>query len=597
MQRLGKAGRIAALEAVRRLGRALREEPSAVAGETDLFGGGTTWLDRFETVMNTPRIGLRLEKALSGDSEDFDALIAVELAEERALMLAARLAEWLRAQVGDGGEPVTLATFLAHGWPPEPGSDRRVTFVHEFLANLRAELSDAPSEITNPLGDPRELLDWLESESGITHPRVEPTPSGSAKLSMPPLDLPPPSPPTTPAPPIELSEPGPIDEQTSAHPDEPVEPHPDEPIDEHTDEPTEEPVVAAPPTPTPIDWVHEEAERERVQFRRWAFIVQAGWVVLLIIGWRFYQKHRTPLPTPTPRAATPTPVVATPSPRPVAKTTPGAPRLTVPPPTTTPAIPQTPMAPEMTVAPSELHEQALALAAAGHHAEAASLFRRIVLLQAQDHSLGRLPRALVYARLASSLAALERWDEADASVERAQALLEELLPTHDAETALGVEMVADYWASRERWPLAARLYQKSVQTYEGTNAENSNVQLSVVNRLAGALRQIGEVTRAEQLYRNLVKSYQGMGAIAGIDAATASHNLGNVLLVTNRAGEALKFYEQAFTWLAKVDPSSEQAKRLGVLMEANYARCLVATGIPAEEANTRAQKALPAKLR
>ena len=252
----------------------------------------------------------------------------------------------------------------------------------------------------------------------------------------------------------------------------------------------------------------------------------------------------------------------------------------------------------MSVAPNELDAQALALAAAGHHAEAAAVFRRIVQLQAQDKTINRLPRALVYARMASSLAALERWDEADASVERAQALLEELLPTHDAETALGLEMVADYWASRERWPLAARLYQKAVQTYQETEAENSLQQMSALNRYAGALRQLGEVKMAEKYYRQLVNAFAGGGGIVATEAASASHNLANVLFVTNRAGEALKYYEEAFAWLAKA-PAEDlaHAKRMAILMEDNYERCLTATGIPASEAAERAHKAVPARLK
>lgn len=246
--------------------------------------------------------------------------------------------------------------------------------------------------------------------------------------------------------------------------------------------------------------------------------------------------------------------------------------------------------------PDELVPQALELASAGHHAEAVGVFRRIVQIQAQDKATGRLARALVMARLAASLAALERWDEADAVVERAQALLEELLPAHDAETALGLEMVADYWASRERWPLAARLYQRAVNTYEGTPAENSAQELSAVNRLAGALRQIGEVKRAEFLYRQLVKGYDGAGSVVAVDAASASHNLANLLLTTNRAGEARQYYEQALALLAKAPPEEQQAPRMALMMRANYQRCLIAMGMSAEEAQQKAEKAtgLPA---
>lgn len=556
VQRLGKAGRLAALSAARRLAQAIHDEPSYGGG--DLFGSSNAWLDRLETVLNAPRAGLRLEKALTGDAEDFDALIEVALAEDRSVMLAARLAEWLHAQVGGGDEPVALADFLAQGWPPAPGSTRRVTFVQEFLANLRAELSDAPREITMPLGEPDEFLTWLEGESGQTAPEEAPKP----------FDLPPPTPPATPAPPIEL--PANIED------------------DEVASEELAAPVANEPPATAPPE-IHEQAVREHRLLRRWALVFQLGWVLLLFVGWRLFQQYRVVPPSPPPRIATATPTLRVAG----TVTPPPSPRLTVKTPPDTQQMTPAPLAPEMSVAPGELNSQALALAAQGHHAEAVALFRRIVQIQAQDKSLGRLPKALVYARMAAALAALERWDEADASVERAQALLEELLPTHDAETALGVSMVADYWAARERWPLAARLYQKAVQAYEDTPAENSIEQLSTVNRLAGALRQIGEITRAEQLYRQLVKAYTGAGSVVATDAASASHNLANVLLVTNRAGEALRYYEDAFAWLAKAPASDSQAKQMATLMRANYERCLGATGLPPDEAKARADRAMP----
>ena len=236
--------------------------------------------------------------------------------------------------------------------------------------------------------------------------------------------------------------------------------------------------------------------------------------------------------------------------------------------------------------------QAANLAAAGHHAEAITLYRRMSQIQAQDKTAGRLPRALILAKMAASLAALERWDESDAVVERAQALIEELLPTQDAETALGVEMVADYWASRERWPLAARLYQRAVQTYEGTPAENSAEQMAAINRLAGALRQIGDTKRAELLYRQLVRSYEGAGAVVAVDAASAEHNLANLLLVTNRAGEARTHYERAFAWLGRANNEDRQASQIAVIMAANYERTLIAMGVPKEEAAEKASAAV-----
>lgn len=595
VQRLGKASRLAALVAARRLAHALREEPGYGGG--DLFSPNNAWLDRLDTVLNAPRVSLRLEKALTGDAEDFDALIEVGLIEDSSVMLAARLAEWLHSQVGGSDEPAALAVFLAQGWPLAPGAERRITFVQEFLANLQTELSDAPSEITAPLGAPEEFLEWLESEAGHA-------PATTAKA----LDLPPPTPPTTPAPPIEAptdeavaphEEPAVSHEEPSVSHEEPS--HPDEyPEDTSHEEEAHAAEVTSPAaqqsaqsvTPQVEHEIYEEAVKEHKRLRFWALFVQIGWVAAIFFGWQWYQEHRAST-AKVERSATP---AAAPSPSPVAKTsTPASsPRLTVhPTPATLLLSTPPPLQPEMSVVPGDLYSQALALAAAEHHAEAVALFRRIVQLQAQDKQLGRLPRALVYARMASSLAMLERMDEADASVERAQALLEELLPTHDAETALGVGMVADYWASRERWPLAARLYQKAVQAYEDTSAENSLEQLSTVNRLAGALRQIGEMTRAEQLYRQLVKAYAGAGAVVATDAASAAHNLGNVLLVTNRAGEAIRYYEEAFAWLGKASPSDEPTvKRMAVMMQASYERCLGATGIPPQEAHERALKAM-----
>lgn len=581
VQKLGKASRLAILAATRKIAAALRAEPTSDA-PTELFAIGASWLDRLDTVLNTPRIGLRLEKALVGDSEDFAALIESDLtAEDRSLMMAARLAEWLRGQVGEGEGPAALAVFLAEGWPIQPGSNRYVTFAQEFLACFRDELADATSEITAPLGEPSEFLGWLANESA---PRVVEQAPETA------LELPPPTPAAPPAPRLDLA-PG---ESMPSAIEEPAPPQPAKSEEATLLEPTPAPPTPAPSPAQPVMAtvpvaVLEQAERERTSFRRWALAFQLTWVVLLVLAWRFYQDRRSTLPAvPTTTAtATASPGTATPTSIPASHQSSATPPLSTPP----------PLPPEMSVAPNELNNQATALANAGHHAEAAAIFRRIVQLQAQDKTINRLPRALVYARMASSLAALERWDEADASVERAQALLEELLPTHDAETALGLEMVADYWASRERWPLAARLYQKAVQTYQETEAENSLQQMSALNRYAGALRQLGEVKMAEKYYRQLVNAFAGGGGIVATEAASASHNLANVLFVTNRAGEALKYYEEAFSWLAKV-PNEDlvHAKRMAILMQDNYERCLTATGIPATEATERARKILPGRL-
>jgi hypothetical protein len=554
VQRLGKASRLAALVATRRLARALRDEPASAAGQTELFSSETsptTWLDRLDVVLNAPRVGLRLEKALTGVADDFGGLLEIELAEDRAVMLAARLAEWLQSQVGGDDEPAALASFLAQGWPLAPGADRHITFLQEFLINLHAELADAPAEITLPLGEPEEFRAWLETEAARPSAPVTATRT---------LDLPEPTPPITPAPPLAA---------------------------------TESSAVHAEPEPAAVPAVDlSEPLRERTRLRVWAFLFQVGWAALLIVGWRALQHHRVAIPTPVSL----TPAVLHTSPTPAFRSEKIMPPVAQPPtPTPVPTVPPSPrpvLKPELSIMPNDLHSQALALAAEGHHAEAVPLFRRISQIQAQDRTIGRLPRALVLARLASSLAALERWDEADAVVERAQALLEELLPAQDAETGLGLEMVADYWASRERWPLAARLYQKAVQAYENTPAENSQEQIAALSRQAGALRQIGELNRAEQLYRQVVKAYSGAGAIVALDAASASHNLASILIVTERAAEARTYYEQALAWLAKAPPAEGQVQRMTALVSANYERCLEASGVPADEAQKKARKLL-----
>ena len=55
--------------------------------------------------MTTRLLGLAFASA--------DALIEIDLAEDRSVMLAARLAAWLHAQVEGGDEPAALAVFLA----------------------------------------------------------------------------------------------------------------------------------------------------------------------------------------------------------------------------------------------------------------------------------------------------------------------------------------------------------------------------------------------------------------------------------------------------------------------------------------------------
>jgi|GEM_PF-5391865 len=601
IQRLGKASRIAVLAATRRLARALREAGSTAAAPSELFTidpNPSPWLDRLDVLLNTPRIGLRLEKALTGDAEDFSILLEAELAEDRAVMLAARLAGWMNEQLGEGGEPEVLPHYLAQGWPLVDYSDRQVTFLEEFLVNLHTELSDAPAEITVPLDEPREFLEWLEKETGTPPKPIEapqppaeiPAPEPAPSAAPAALDLPPPVPPTTPSPPIESPVAATAGAEAISTPVEEPAPIPFESSPEvQPSAPTSTPASVAPA----IDQEAADYRREHRRLRIWALLLQVGWVALLIIGWRVFQERSKLV---QPKGATPAPSVASATATVAPRATPAfaqtAPNVqpveAAPEPVAAAKIAPLPLKPELSVMPDELSSQATSLAAAGHHAEAVALFRRMVQIQALDKTAERLPRALVLARLAASLAALERSDEADAAVERAQALLEELLPTHDAETALGIEMVADYWASRERWPLAARLYQKAVQTYESTPAENSQEQLSAVNRLAGALRQIGDASRAEGLYRQLVKAYSGAGAVVALDAASASHNLANLLLVTNRAGEARNYYEQALTWLSKAEPDDEEAKQMAILMRANYERCLIATGIPEAEARQRA---------
>lgn len=645
VQKLGKASRTAALVATRRLAEAIHSEAGAPGVQPELFSGaaaGPSWLQRLETLLDTPRIGLKLEKALSGDSEDFAALIEVDLEEDRSVMLAARLAGWIESQIGSQDEPPAMARFLAQGWPIAAGSDRYVTFQQEFLANFLTELADAPREITIPLGEPVEFLEWLEKESAgklvkstplpppVVDPAIDAAPLAveaeiparpevvEEKLASEPEEEPmaeATAEPEAATPETEATKESEAEAEPAAEPSIPsVEEPTPPPHDERRADPAEaendKPVVAtsspvqAPPAPSESPTTEHATPRRGAPTGLYAFLFQIGWVALVVFGWKAVSSRHSrltaqasPAPvavpaateggqqqttSPAPTPSTRTPVVTATTPKPPADA--GQP---------TPATDTLPQKPEMSVLPDQLESQAKALAAAGHHAEAVAMYRRISQIQAQDRMMGRLPRALNFARMAASMAALERWDEADAVVERAQALLEELLPTHDMDTALGLEMVADYWASRERWPLAARLYQKAVQTYEGTKAENSSEEMSAINRLAGALRQIGDVKTSEKLYRQLLKGYEGAGNIVALDAASAAHNLANVLVTTNRAGEAREYYEQALTWIAKAPPGNPEAERMLVIMTSNYEHCLQAMGVPENEAEAKARKPLP----
>ncbi|MEQ1862903.1 MAG: hypothetical protein ABMA13_23525, partial [Chthoniobacteraceae bacterium] len=246
VQRLGKASRLAALVAARRLAQALRDEPGYGGGE--LFSGSNAWLDRLETVLNAPRAGYRMEKALAGDAEDFALLLETELPADRAVILAARLAEWLHAQVGANDEPAAVADFLAQGWPIAPGADRHVSYLQEFQANLHAELSDAPPEITMPLGDPGEFLAWLDSEAG-QHVSVAETAPG----------IPPPAPPSDPT-----------DERFTASAS----------------------VAPVPDHATAVAEIHEQATRERRRLRIGALLFQVGWLAVMVVAWQLFQKRR-----------------------------------------------------------------------------------------------------------------------------------------------------------------------------------------------------------------------------------------------------------------------------------------------------------------
>jgi tetratricopeptide (TPR) repeat protein len=299
------------------------------------------------------------------------------------------------------------------------------------------------------------------------------------------------------------------------------------------------------------------------------------WVAAMLYGWHWLSTRPRPAaPTATAAAST----AATPPP--------AAPISAASLFRTQPSI-----RPELALAPAELEPAALELAARGEHEEAAALWRRIVQIHAQDKSIERLPRAIALARLAASLSALERWEEADAAVERSQAILEELLPIRDPALATAFEMVGDYWASRERWPQAADAFRRGVEAYEKTGQENSIAQMMAVNRLAGALRQLGDLKTSEDLYRRLIRAFDGAGPGVAIESASASHNLANLLLQTDRPSEAREHYEKALGLLTRSTADEALASRMAVQMAPNYERALIASGIPPDEARIRALRA------
>jgi tetratricopeptide (TPR) repeat protein len=528
---LMKAGRTAAIVAVKELAAALRYAGTGMTPPPVSPKGAPAemaWVDRLEVALALPAADARLDDGLTRSAEDFNFLLETNSPKERAIKLAARLAEYLGELIDPEGAPTALDSFLIYGWPWTTSEDQPVTFLELWQAAFCDALDTAPAYVTSPFCALGEFRAWLASPLGIGR-----FPETELKFDT---------------------------EQISR-------------------------LGHKPP-----------------KFRGfWLVAAQSIWIGLFVfLLWQCGKARRSepsPPPSLSPTPSTPTAVVLpTPSPEPPppppsALVEPAAPVSAATPEPTSVAVPDPgPALAELSL--SELSARALRLTEAGDHEQVVPVWRQIIALHEKKPNTTVQPRAMALARLASALAALGRWEEADAAVEKAQGILDRAFAIHDANIAMTYETLGGYWADRNLWPLAARAFQQAVRAYEKTPQENSVTQLAAINRLAGALRQIGETNRAEQLYRRLVKSYDGSGLVVAHEAASAHHNLANLLLTTDRPGEARGFYERAFALLAKTPAEDSSSTAMRERMAANYERCLLALGLDEETAGTKARRAV-----
>jgi tetratricopeptide (TPR) repeat protein len=453
--------------ALREAGQELVE---AIADADD--EGVTEWLAQVGKMLRGQRALSRLDAVLGGTPEEWRDLLDAEDADERSVIVAARLMVWLRESAPSQAEPPSLERLLALGWTPPGCSEFRTTFYRAYCLSLHDGVRRAIKELEPVLLaarlEPLQWYEWLGLEAGL--------------------------------PPLQMT----------------------------------------------------EARKPVFGVRTIAAVAAA---LVAAIWWLVAGPHRdhTPRTGSTPSHGAGAAISATPeapsgnangatgptgatSDASIAGATPGA---------TPPTPPPDPIS----------------------HA-------RMLLAKAK--------KAVEEANTAG----------ADSDASNAQELLEALLPAHDPEIGEALKELAQHWETRERWPEAARVLQKAVQAYEGTPAENAGPQLEAVNRWAGALRKTGRLTEAEKLYRTLLQAYEGTGPALEVDAATVAHNLANALVDSGRFADARGYYERALTLLADHWPTEDEAQRLAGIMGQNYQHCLVALGIPDDEALAHTRKLL-----
>jgi hypothetical protein len=113
----------------------------------------------------------RLDALLGGTPEEWRSLLDAEDADERGIIVAARLIVWLRQYAPESMEPPSFEHLLAFGWPAPGCKEARVSFYRAYCLSLHDLVRDVMDELEPVLLGARlesqEWFNWLGMEAGL----------------------------------------------------------------------------------------------------------------------------------------------------------------------------------------------------------------------------------------------------------------------------------------------------------------------------------------------------------------------------------------------------------------------------------------------
>jgi tetratricopeptide (TPR) repeat protein len=129
------------------------------------------WLGKVTPALTEEAALPALDNLLGGNIEDRISLMETDAAEDRAVVVAARLVIWLRARASGVPGPQDLDRLLAFGWLETGDPPRSVTFYQAYCRGLQREVLSHTVPLTPVLlpmkVTPRDWARWLASEAGL----------------------------------------------------------------------------------------------------------------------------------------------------------------------------------------------------------------------------------------------------------------------------------------------------------------------------------------------------------------------------------------------------------------------------------------------